>query len=323
MVGVVGVAGAYGVGQVLGGVGASASGCLCPGVVGRGRRVRGQPGPWLGWGQRFRLPAPGCRLAGVHGVGRVPGWDGASASGCLCPGVVGRGRRVRCRPGPWLGWGQRLRLPAPGCRLGLPACPWLAGSLVGVGPALRVACAWVPLGGAGVYGVGRVPGWYGTGASGCLRPGAVWWGRRVRGWQGPGLVWGQRFRLPAPGCRLVGPACTGSVVSLAGVGASASGCLRPGPVWGGRRVRGRRGPWLGWGQRFRVPAPGCRLAVPASTWSAGSPVGVGPVPSVACARVSPRVPGVYGVSRVPGRRGASASGCLRQGVVRRGRRVRG
>ena len=205
----------------------------------------------------------------------------------------------------------------------MPACRWLAGSLVGVGPALRVACAWVPLGGAGVYGVGRVPGWYGTGASGCLRPGAVWWGRHVRGWQGPGLVWGQRFRLPAPGCRLVGPACTGSVVSLAGVGASASGCLRPGPVWGGRRVRGRRGPWLGWGQRFRVPAPGCRLAGPASTWSAGSPVGVGPVPPVACARVSPRVPGVYGVSRVPGRRGASASGCLRQGVVRRGRRVRG
>ena len=39
--------------------------------------------------------------------------------------------------------------------------------------------------------------------------------------------------------------------------------------------------------------------------------------------MSPRVPGVYGVGRVPGRGGASASGCLCQGIVRRGRRVRG
>ena len=49
-------------------------------------------------------------------------------------------------------------------------------------------------------------GWFGfTGR--CGRCG--WCCRRVRGRPGPGWWWGRRFRLPVPGCRLAGPACTG------------------------------------------------------------------------------------------------------------------
>ena len=207
VVGVGGVAGAYGVGQVLGGGGAGASGCPCPGVVWRGRRVRGQPGPRHmvagGPGLLVACGRVSSRVAGVSGVGRVPGCGRACASGCLCPGVAWRGRRVRGWPGPWLGWGQRFRLPTPRGRVVGPACTWSAGSRVGVGQAPQVACATVPCGGAGVYVVSRVPGRCVASASGCLRPGVVWCGRRVRGRLGPGLVGGQRFRLPAPGCRLV------------------------------------------------------------------------------------------------------------------------
>ena len=76
--------------------------------------------------------------AGVYGVSRVPG------------------TRLR--------GGQGFRLPAAGCRLGLPACMWSAGSLVGVGPAPLAACARVSSRVAGVYVVGWVPGWGGAGA---------------------------------------------------------------------------------------------------------------------------------------------------------------
>ena len=189
----------------------------------------------------------------------------------------------------------------------LPARTGSARSWVGLGPALQVACARVSSGGAGVYAVGRVPGWGGASASGCLRPGAVWWGRRVRGRSCPWLVWGPALQVA---CAL-GPFGVAGVSVVGGVpgwgGASASGCLRPGVVWQGRRLRGRRGPRLGWGQCLRLPAPGCRLGFPACTGLAGSRVGVGPALPVACARVSSGGAGVYGVSRAAGGRGSSAS----------------
>ena len=247
------------------------------------------------------LPVARARVssggAGVYGVSRVPG------------------TRLR--------GGQGFRLPVPGCRLAGPACTLSAGSLAGVGPAPLVACARVSSRVAGVYVVGRVPGWGGAGAYGCLRLGAVWWGRRVLGRQGPGLVWDRRFRLPAPRYRLVGPACSWVAGSRVGMGPALQvACARV--PFGGTNVYGvgRVPGWCG-GQRFRLPAPWARLGWPACTWSAGSLVGVGPALQGACARVSSGRAGVSVVGGVPGRGGASAPGCLRLGVASGSRRVRG
>ena len=146
----------------------------------------------------------------------------------------------------------------------LPARTGSARSWVLVGPALQVARARVSSGGAGVYGVSRVPGWGGASASDCMCQGVVWRGRRVRGWPGRGRSGVLRFRalpsFPSPPFRpfppsppgAFAPSCRQAAVTV-GATRSPVVCLSGAAT---RPVRGQLVAPLEWIHALAVTLPG-------------------------------------------------------------------